>query len=513
MKKNIKLLSKKNILIVVAAAGALVIASVVRRPASIADDTPLFEVARGPLTISISEKGTIQNREKVVVQSEVEGRNTIVYIIEEGVMVEEGDLLVQLDSSGLEESKIDQEIRVQNAEASLVQARENLAITENQAKADIDQAELDLRFARIDLVKYKEGEYPMQIQKAESNIKLAEEELRNVEDRFEWSKRLAEMGYITGVELQSDQLSVERNQISLETARGELDLLTRYTHDKEIERLRSNVTQAEMALERINRRATADIIKAEADLRARDSQYQREESRLERIKEQIAKCTMYAPAAGMVVYAQTSGGRWGTTQEPLEAGQEVTERRELIHLPKTRRMNAQIQIQESSLARISVGMPVVVELDAVRDVELEGEIARIAILPDATRSWLNPDLKVYNCDVELEESSMDLRPGMSCTATVIIEEYDDVVYVPIQAVVRIDGRHTAFVMENSRLVPREVRIGMNNNRMVHIKSGLEEGEQVSLAPPLRPTERREERRMRRRESQAGDSAHTPAAGR
>jgi HlyD family secretion protein len=474
----------------VAAALALLALLLGRSSGESATEVPLYTVERGPLTISLTENGTIQNREKVVISSEVEGRSTIVFLVQEGRMVAEGDLLVKLDSSQLEDNRIDQEITVQNADASLIQARENLAIVKNQSQADIDQADLDLKFAELDLKKYMEGEYPMELQKAESNIKLAEEELKNAEDQYEWSKKLADKGYITGVELKSDELSVERQQISVETAKGEMELLRNYTHDRQIEKLRSDVSQKRMALERVKRKARADVVNAEADLRAREAQNTREKNKLDKINSQIAKCEMRAPTAGMVVYAESGGGRWRGNAQPLDVGEEVSERQELIHLPKTSRMDARIQVQESSLTKIRTGLPVVVKVSALDNAVIEGVLTKIAIMPDATRSWLNPDLKVYNCEVQLENSHPDLRPGMSCSATIIIEEYEDVIYCPIQSVVRVDGRPTVYVLTGARLEPRAVEIGLDNNRMLHILSGLAPGEQISLAPPLAESEKR-----------------------
>lgn len=479
---------KKIAIIVAVLVGALLLARSISDGGGDRDEHPLFKVERGALTISITENGTIQNREKVVITSEVEGRSTIVFLEREGKIVEQGDVLLKLDSSTLEDNKIDQEIDVQNGEASLIQAREKLEITKNQSKADIEQAGLDLKFAEIDLKKYIEGEYPMEIQKAESNITLAEEELKNAEDQFEWSRKLAEKGYITGVELKTDELAVERKQISVETAKGEMELLRKYTHDQQIEKLRSDVSQARMALERVERKARADVINAEADLRAREAQYKREKNKLDKINEQIEKCTMRAPTGGMVVYAQTGRGRWRGNDEPLDVGQEVSERQELIHLPKTTSMDARIQVQESSLTKISQGMPAYVKVDAVKGLVVEGVLSKIAIMPDATRSWLNPDLKVYNCEVQLENTNADLRPGMSCSATIVIEEFDDVVYCPIQSVVRVDGKPTVYVWNGSELEARMVDIGLDNNRMVHILSGLSAGEQISLTPPLGESE-------------------------
>ena len=98
---------------------------------------------------------------------------------------------------------------------------------------------------------------------------------------------------------------------------------------------------------------------------------------------------------------------------------------------------------------------------------------------------MNPDLKVYNSKIYLDESDSALRTGMSCKAEIIIEQYDDVVYIPVQAVLRVGGEPTVYVVKDKSVEPRKVEIGLDNNRMVRIISGLKEGEVVLLTPPLK----------------------------
>ena len=99
---------------------------------------------------------------------------------------------------------------------------------------------------------------------------------------------------------------------------------------------------------------------------------------------------------------------------------------------------------------------------------------------------MNPDLKTYDTVVRMNNGgNMDLlRSGLGCKAEIIIEQYDEATYVPIQAVIRVGGKPTVYVAKRSRFVPREVEVGLDNNIMIVIKSGLEPGEIISLAPPL-----------------------------
>jgi len=113
-------------------------------------------------------------REQIIIKNEVEGKTSIIYLIPEGNQVARGDLLVELDASSLMDARVDQEIKVQNAEAAHVNATENLAVAENQAKSDMDLAVLTLEFARQDLEKYSKGEFPNELKKAEAEITLAD---------------------------------------------------------------------------------------------------------------------------------------------------------------------------------------------------------------------------------------------------------------------------------------------------------------------------------------------------
>jgi HlyD family secretion protein len=249
-----------------------------------AGDVPTFTVKRGPLRISVTESGTIQAREQIILKSEVEGRTTILSLVEEGTIVKEGELLVELDSSRLLDERIDQQIRVQNGEAAFIRARENLAVAQNQAQSDIDRAELTLEFAKQDLKKYTapEGEYQNQRKEEESRITVAKEELKIAEEKLEWSEKLFEKEYISRAELQIDMLNVEKRGLDLELAGNSLRLLEDFTHPRRLAELESDVKQAEMALERTRRKAKADVVQAEAELRAKQSEFDRHKDKLKK---------------------------------------------------------------------------------------------------------------------------------------------------------------------------------------------------------------------------------------
>ena len=447
-------------------------------------EVPLFTVNRALLTIDIVESGSLQNKDQVVIKNKVGKATTISFVLPEGSLVKEGDLIIELDSTELEESRLTKSVELMNGESALIQATETLAIVKNQSQSDIDKAELDKRFAVLELKKYTEGLYPQSVEKAESDIMIAEEDLQRASDAHDWSRQLHEKGFITRTELQADELSTKRKRITLKLAKGDFDLLKRYTHPQQLEKLEADVKRFGMAFERAQRKAKADVVKAEATLRAKDSEVSIRKRRLEKAEDDVRHCRMTAPGAGMVVYATSGGGRRRNSQEPIEVGARVQFRQELIHMPRSDEMMASFSVPEATRPKLHEGMDALVRVPALPGLVFPGKLTKLGILPDSTQSWLNPDLKVYRCEVVLDEPNARMRPGMNCQIEILVEEYADALFVPIQCVLQVDEKPTVFIQREKKIEQRPIETGLDNNIMIHVLDGLAEGDEIMLAPPL-----------------------------
>ena len=448
-----------------------------------------FTVVRGPLVVSVAESGTIQSAQQEIIKSEIEGTTTLLTLVPEGQRVKKGDLLARLDVSQFQDEKIDREIAAQNAEANAERAKENLAVVQNQAAADKAQSTLDLDFARQDLRKYEEGDYPKQLKEAQNKITIAEEEYERAKEKYDGSLRLSKSDFISGTELKADQLAMNTTDLDLQLSKEELKLLTDYDHERQMMELKSNVEQKALAKDRAERKARSDVVQAEVDLRAKESELRRQNDKLQRTNDQIARAEIRAPREGLVVYATSAkSGGWRGNTEPLAEGQQVRERQELIYLPTATDMLADIKIHESSLEKVRLGMPVRVTVDALPGKTYWGTVDKIAPLPDAGSMFMNPDLKLFPTQVRITGNGEEMRTGMSCRAEVIVENFDEATYVPVQSVVRVNGQPTAFVaLPDGKTEQRPVEVGMDNNQMVVVNGGLKPGEQVLLTPPLEGT--------------------------
>lgn len=449
-------------------------------------DVPLFTVKRGPLTISVSQAGTIRSGQAVTLRSEVEGRPTILRLVDEGTHVKKGDLLVELDSSDLQDRKVDEDIIFQNADAAFIQAREDLEITQKQAEADVQSAQVALELAKLDLEKYLKGEYEQQLQDAQSKVTVAKGTLQQAIERLNWSERLAKENYITSTDLQTDRFAKEQAELSLASAQTALDLLQKYTYQRTLTELQSTVREDTFLLDKAKHKGKASIVQAQANLRAKQLARNREKEKLDKLGEQITKCRIVAPVDGMVVYA-TSNGRSsrGINDQPLAEGVEVREMQDLIRLPTTAQMIADVKIHESLVEKVHVGQQALITTEALPGRTFAAIVHKIALLPDSQNVWLNPDLKVYNTEIEVQGNTDDLRPGMSCRAEVIIAELPSALFVPLQSVIRVGNQPTVYVMPpGGPPVARDVKVGLDNGRMVQITAGLRDGDRVMLDPPL-----------------------------
>jgi HlyD family secretion protein len=450
------------------------------------EPVPVFAVQEGPLTISVTSGGSIQSRDKVVISSELEGVNTVIWVIDEGTNVQTGDLLLEFDASELIEKRNEQEVVVANAESSLTISKEKLGITQGDCDALTIDREVELMLAKMALSKYQDGDFPQQLSEIEADIALADEEVQRAKEKQSWSQRLAKADFLTRTELQADELALKRKQIDYAMAKTKLNVLTNYTMLQQRATLESALRRAERALVRTEWSNKANLRQVESEMRARQREFDRATNRLALLSFQISKSKIYAPTNGVVLYTSTvliSRRQWWI--KPLAVGSTAVERQELIYIPIESGMVVEIMVPEASLNKVDNGMPARVKIDAFPGRLFNGRLVKIGILPDGQSSQLNPDLKLYKCEIECDFNDSVIRPGMSCDVELIKESYDRTLYVPVQCVVRVDGKPRVYVKEDNNWVPRPVRVGLDNNRMIQIIEGVKANEEVMLAPPVK----------------------------
>jgi HlyD family secretion protein len=435
-------------------------------------------VKRGDFLVSIIEGGTLKAVNEVMVRCEMEGVSRIISIVPEGTVAHKGDLLVELDSADLRERISSQEVVFQNTQFAYIQAKENLAIQKSVVESSIKSAELLVEFAKSDLAKYKEGDWPQLKKNTEAKITIAAEEETRAKNRCEWTDKLFAKGYATKSDLEADTLTVKRKGIELDQAKEELRLLEKYDYPKKLRALEAGLDSQTVELERVRKRSEAQIAQYEASLRSQKATLDLQEKRLNDLKAQLELTKIRAPQDGLVVYASSSGQGNGIL---IEEGATVRQRQDIIKLPDMTKMMVEVRVHESHVQKIKPGLTAWVTIDSLPDQQFHATVRKVAVLPDSSSRYFNPNLKVYVTEVLVEDELPDMKPGISARAEIVITNLHDVLTVPIQAVTTIKGQQVCLVENGSRGKPVQVEVGMFNDRLIEVQSGLKAGDRVQLS--------------------------------
>ncbi|MBA7628671.1 hypothetical protein ES703_36166 [subsurface metagenome] len=328
------------------------------------------------------------------------------------------------------------------------------------------------------------GEALQKLREVDNNITLAESRFENKSDELMWTEKLYKKQYVTETELKADQLEVQSLKVQMEKAGTAKDLFIKYEFPKQTEKLLSDHEEAKRELERIE---ALELFQAR--LKSSQATYLLQKRRLEKLQKQLKACTIKAPAPGQVVYGSSEEGGWGRQDRQIEEGASVYERQKIISIPDPSEMKVEINVHETWIDKVKVDQKAKITVAAFPDKTFTGKVLKKA--PLAAQQWfLSQDLKVYKTEVNIDGTHDFIKTGMSAKVEIIIDELQDVLIVPIQAVVTQEGVKVCYVTTNSGPKKREVETGSFNNNFVEIKSGLAEGEKVLLNPP-RPGESEE----------------------
>ncbi len=162
----------------------------------------------------------------------------------------------------------------------------------------------------------------------------------------------------------------------------------------------------------------------------------------------------------------------------VDAGESVTPGIPLAQLVQDEERYVEAPFDEANAAEIRLGQRVRISLDAYRGTDFPGTVAYIS--PVVT---LNPDFsRTLNVKIRVEGGKDKFVPGMSADVVILVDEREDVLYVPSEALVR---QKYAYIVEDGHAVRREVKAGIGNWSRTEVLDGLEEGETLITSVSLK----------------------------
>lgn len=434
----------------------------------------IYRVVPIDMEIKIAKDGEIFAINNIDINCEVEGTSTIQTIVKEGVSVKKGDQLLTLDSTQIRERLDDTTIELQRVKADLANAQEMFEIQKSTNETNLEGAEVNLTLAQLDFKQYVEGIYPQQLANAQTDVKMAEITLNNRLEDLEQTKKLYTRNFVTAADLKKAELDVTTARNALEKSATALKVLTDFTHEMQLTQKRNELVHSEQRVNRVKRQNNSEVSWRMADLAAKQRNVSVLERRHTRLQEQLAACTVLAPADGMVIYGSTTDRN---AQTPIQEGTQVRERQLLIRLPDTNEMKAVVRIHETVVSKLSEGQPATVRIVG-NPAPVPAKVSKISVLADNSQRWWNPDLREYPVDVTLDQTPTDLKPGIGASVEIIVDKVTEVTAVPLDSVYTVGGERYIFIPDGEGAKPVKVQVGINNDAFVQITEGIVAGQNV-----------------------------------
>ena len=483
---------------------------------------------RGDLNITVTEGGSIRAHKSVEYRCQVESRGmssnvTILSIVPAGTYitqedVDNGKVLVELDSSAIEDRLIQEELSLNSDKENATATQESYNIQITQNESSIAKAEMQVRFALMDLQKYlgktltdqmvtdvnqatNLSEYVgpfirdmekdpnlldsssgagQEYKRLRDDITLAKGNLNTAEATLAGTQRLFDANYVSFLDLQRDELTVDNRKFAYENAEVTLKLFLKYDFPKNTEQQLSNYIESLRNLHVTQAECRSSLAQAQVRLSSAQERFKRQEQEVDEIHQQMV---VYGTGGSEDTFRMMRG-RGGGGSGIIAEGETVSERQVLISMPDTKSMIAEIGVHETDVDKVQVGQPALIVMDAFPDKQLAGHVLEVAPLPDQQRNWMNPDLKVYQTLINIDGTHDFLKSRMSCKVEILVRQLRDVVLVPIQVVANRGGRKVCYVVTSTGTEERVVTTGAFSDTLVQIVDGLEAGEEVLLNPPM-----------------------------
>ncbi len=441
---------------------------------------PVAVVRRGTLSISITESGTLQALQSVTLASEINSnRAKIVKIAPEGSYVEKGDLVIEFDKTAFDEELRKLRHEINQVQAAIVEATENLKLQRAKNETDLKEAEANIVAAAAELKNILEGE---------GIIKLRELEMEEERDRtaFEQAEQnvldlqdMLKSGFITQNELKKAEFQLQEADSQYQFTQKKRQIFVEYTRPTQIEKSKRQARESKERLQQLHEVAEYLISLQQASLRKEQARLQGLQEKYQNAVKELQKTSIYAPIPGLVIYNEIPAA--GKTRK-IQVGDAVWSHQGLISLPDISRMLVETQVREVDIHKVELEQDVQVQVDAYPDKSFTGDVHLIGSLAKADRN-LPASTKYFQVQILLQESDARLRPGMTARVEILVDHFDDVLYAPIEGVFEKDGQKLCYLVKGKNAEERIVKVGPFNDDFIIIEEGLEEREQIYLHDP------------------------------
>ncbi|HZS06275.1 MAG TPA: efflux RND transporter periplasmic adaptor subunit [Blastocatellia bacterium] len=442
---------------------AIIGASVFARKGDLPEVQTAKVEKRALLESKVTANGEVRPIQFINLTAEVSGRVTDVYV-KEGDQVKKGTPLVRVDPTQQQSATSLQEAALRANQADVQNQTVSITVAENAintARAALNSAQADLERAKVDQAN-AQIELKRQTDLVEANIV----------SRSAWDTAKARYDSATA-SVNAAKARVEQSQAQI--------------RDAEI-----RVGQSKAALAS----SQARVAQAQAGLRSQT--------------DLLRKTTQYASINGVIVGPLVQVGTFALSNFSSTP---------LMIIADMSIINVEVRVDETDIANVRNGQKAKVKVDALGDKPIDGEVVEIAqsavtrtgesIATTALKQ--SQEAKDFKVVIRVTDTRQDirdrLRPGMSATATINTDRRENVVAVPLQALVERDPNDAkgdakpaaspspgqekpkdkkpikgVFLVRDNKAVFTKVETGITGDNDIEITSGLNPNDEIIIGP-------------------------------
>ncbi len=433
-------------------------------------ELPITEkAARTSLTNTITASGSVLLEDEIEVYAEGETNIVKNILVEEGDNVKAGDLLVEYDvedrKEELEKQIRDTEREIENSQLSLKSMTTPTSDTEiTKLKNTVVSKQKALQEAQTSYDSYASG---LSIQ--QTAVDNAQQDAKDAEKEVSDLKQLLDVGGVTQSEYDAAVTAAKKaNDQLTEIQKAYDDLVTEQDNVKlAITTAQNDVTDAQNALK------DAQTVLGDSESKTK---YEQEQLKLKGLQDNLAD---YKKDLSELVYSTSAAVDGKVTEVCVDEGTYTEENTVILKLADFNKLIVSANIEEYDAPLLELGQKVVMTSDGLEGKEYTGSITNINASALAAETNMGSETAV---PVEISVDNPDgvLKPGYNLDLEITVLDKPDILTVSSGAV-KTDakaGIKYVFVSDGSKVNQREVTTGEENDTVVEITSGLEEGEEV-----------------------------------
>lgn len=415
---------------------------------------------KGNLTVIVGATGTVRTNQTAVIAWQTSGRIESIDVSQDS-QVEAYQVMASLAKNSLSPNLI-------AAQGNLITARQSLAdlldsdVTTAQAQQTLVQAQQALTTAqnKRDSLDYQRATTAL-LDQANASYFLAKDAVNSAQKLYNNFSHLPEDNVNRASAL--SRLGAAKQQLN--QAQAQLNYLL------------SNPTPEDIAL------ADANLQVAKANLQEAQRQWDKvkngpnqddvaaAEANIESIQATLDMAQLAAPFTGTVTQVYSKVG------DLVSPGTVSFQIDDLSHLL------IDVQIPEVDITQIAPGEVTTIVFDAIPNVNYKGKVIEVSKVGSSSSTGVN-----YPVTVELLNADKEVLAGMTAAVNIVVEQLNDVLLIPNQAVRFVNNTQVVYIIRNDTLMEVEILIGATSSTYSQVLAGeIQAGDQVVLNPPSSTT--------------------------